>query len=62
MNPDAEKLWRAPQWAFAVLLALSRNATRAPCRADLLPETSAQGMRLVRTGPLSSRRSRDVTA
>ena len=22
MNPDAQKLWRAPQWAFAVLLAL----------------------------------------
>ena len=22
MNPDAEKLWRAPQWAFAILLAL----------------------------------------
>ena len=21
MNPDAEKLWRAPQWAFAILLA-----------------------------------------
>ena len=22
MNPDAHKLWLAPQWAFAVLLAL----------------------------------------
>jgi DHA1 family bicyclomycin/chloramphenicol resistance-like MFS transporter len=22
MNPDAQKLWRAPQWAFAILLAL----------------------------------------
>ncbi len=22
MNPDAHKLWRAPQWAFAILLAL----------------------------------------
>ncbi len=22
MNPDAKKLWRAPQWAFAILLAL----------------------------------------
>lgn len=22
MNPDAHKLWQAPQWAFAVLLAL----------------------------------------
>lgn len=22
MNPDADKLWRAPQWAFAILLAL----------------------------------------
>ena len=22
MNPDAQSLWRLPQWAFAVLLAL----------------------------------------
>ncbi len=22
MNPDAQKIWRAPQWAFAILLAL----------------------------------------
>ena len=22
MNPDAQSLWRAPQWAFAILLAV----------------------------------------
>jgi DHA1 family bicyclomycin/chloramphenicol resistance-like MFS transporter len=22
MNPDAQKLWAAPQWAFAILLAV----------------------------------------
>ena len=22
MNPDAQSLWRAPQWAFSILLAL----------------------------------------
>ena len=22
MNPDAKNLWRAPQWAFSILLAL----------------------------------------